>query len=135
MDLCLGSLTNLLGYLEVLTKLIDEGHSVDVVYLDFSKAFDKVPHARLIEKLKSIGISEKLLDWISAWLNGRSQRVVLNDKSCRWSPVLSGVPQGSVLGPVLFLICINDIDNVIELTQYSQSICGLYQNCTCRKQC
>ena len=107
-------LTNLLEYLEVLTKLVDEGHSVDVVYLDFSKAFDTVPHARLVEKLKSAGISGNILNWISDWLNGRSQRVVLNGKSSGWTSVLSGVPQGSVFGPVLFLIYINDIDNAVD---------------------
>lgn len=74
-------LTNLLEYLEVLTKLVDEGHSIDIIYLDFAKAFDKVPHQRLALKLKAHGISGKILTWIEAWLAGRQQRVVLNGQA------------------------------------------------------
>ena len=83
-------LTNLLEYLNLLTRLVDEGHSVDVLYLDFSKAFDKVPHARLIDKLASVGIGGPVLQWIRAWLTGRMQRVVLNGSASEWLPVLSG---------------------------------------------
>ena len=73
-------LTNMLEYLEELTKLVDKGHSVDVVYLDFAKAFDKVPHLRLAQKCEGHGIQGKVLDWIVEWLAGRQQRVVLNGK-------------------------------------------------------
>ena len=81
-------LTNLLEYLEVLTRLVDEGHQVDVVYLDFAKAFDKVPHQRLLMKMRSHGIMEKVVEWVEAWLSGRKQRVVLNGKMSTWEEVL-----------------------------------------------
>ena len=107
-------LTNLLLFLEDITKAIDEGKPLDVIYLDFAKAFDKVPHQRLLHKIESHGISGNVAAWIGEWLHDRKQTVVLNGENSRLQDVLSGVPQGSVLGPTLFLIFVNDIDTVIS---------------------
>ena len=84
-------LTNLLEYLETLSKLIDEGHMVDIVYLDFAKAFDKVPHDCLSAILSTHGIGGDALGWIEEWLMGRKQWVVLTCKESGWLPVTYGV--------------------------------------------
>jgi ribonucleases P/MRP protein subunit RPP40 len=78
-----------------------------------AKAFDKVPHRRLLEKIKSIGIKGQVLGWIENWLCGRQQRIVLDSKASSEELVSSGVPQGSVLGPVLFLIFIRGLDRAV----------------------
>ena len=81
---------------------------MDVVYLDFQKAFDTVPHKRLMVKLQAYGISGVMLNWINAFLDGRTQRVFVNGIASRKEVVLSGVPQGSVLGPLLFVLDLPD---------------------------
>ena len=101
----------------------------DVIIMDFAKAFDKVPHRRLLYKLGYYGIRGSTHKWISLWLSERSQKVVLDGQASDPVPVLSGVPQGSVLGPVLFLIFINDLpDNIRSSVRLFADDCVLYRN-------
>ena len=102
--------TNLLEYLEVITKAVDDGTPMDVVYLDLAKAFDTVPHKRLIKKIQAHGIEGRLLTWIEAWLNNRRQKVVTQGAESTWKRVTSSVVQGSVLGPICFLMYMNDME-------------------------
>ena len=107
--------TSLIEFMDKVTEWTDEGNNVDILYLDFSKAFDKVNHDMLMVKLKAAGIDGKLWAWLKDWLSGRKQRVTINGKFSAWLAVESGVPQGTVLGGPLFTVYNKDIDELIKL--------------------
>ena len=105
----------MLESLDFATKVKLKDH-LDIIFLDFEKAFDKVPHKRLLLKLSKYGISGKLLNWFEAFLKDTRQRVVLGDDLSDWNDIKSGVPQGSVIGPILFIIYINDLSDNLTNT-------------------
>ena len=103
-------LSQLLAHHDKVLSILECGSNVDTIYLDFAKAFDKVDHSILLKKLSLLGVRGKILKWITSFLTSRTQLVMVNGFLSDSAPVISGVPQGSVLGPLLFLVLISDID-------------------------
>ena len=129
-------LTNLLETLEDWTKAIDEGKQVDCIYLDLKKAFDRVSHPALLRKLEAHGIEGKVLRWIKNFLQGRTQRVRVEEAVSEWEAVKSGVAQGTVLGPTLFLVFINDLgDDVASFIKIFADDTKVYRTIERREDC
>ena len=105
--------TNLLAVLDAWTETLENEGCVDTVYLDFAKAFNTVPHERLLRKLSGLGVHGKILTWIRSFLSGRTQRVIVDGEESEWKDVVSGIPQRSVLGPMLFVCFVNDLPNAV----------------------
>jgi len=125
--------TQLLESVHHWAQSLDKRSSTHIFFLDFSKAFDSVPHERLLIKLDCIGVRGAVLKWIRSFLTDRRQRVMLEGCTSTWAPVTSGVPQGSILGPLLFLVYINDIDTQLNShVKLFADDCAIYNQVSCK---
>ena len=120
------TLTQLMTALTNINKIFDQKSPTDVIYFDLSKAFDTVPHDLLLHKLQTFGIHGRLLSWIESYLTNRLQRVTCDGGTSEWLPVSSGVPQGSILGPLLFLLYRNDLPSVLS----PETMCAIFADDT-----
>ena len=105
---------------------IDTKSRTDIIYFDLAKAFDSVPHKLLIHKLKTFGFNGPLLNWMTNYLSNRKQRVTVNGAHSEWTDVASGVPQGATLGPLNFILYVNDLPNSLA----TGTECGIFADDT-----
>ena len=126
--------TQLISLIEDLSHALDQQKQTDVILLDFAKAFDSVPHQRLLVKLRHYGINDHICQWVNTWLTRRSQQVALDGTFSDSIAVHSGVPQGTVLGPLMFLLYINDItEHVNSPLRLFADDCLLYRIITTKE--